>query len=600
MIFRSLPVEFDDYGRAHLHDEEATYPYSLDGDQRLQRALNRERALEKLTDNPGVWQFGISPFTRTAASPTLHTVIDFEQRRVLDARIEQPRFYGLERVLKEREPSEAVLLTSRLQGAISGTHATAAAMALEMACGVAPPPLAIIARNLGLCGEMISENTQHLFVLAGPDYCEAAVSRTSLSLWAKAQKTPAPGFEVHRMETIADIMRGINPMSGHLYLEALQMARLGREIATLMFGKYPHPSTIIPGGVGIEANKETFNQVLGRINTLLDYAKKVAAIWDDLVDFFYDAEPRYRRMGELPGNLLSVGFGEDHEVYDATYTNCKEWGEHRAMPPGVLINGELRTTRLSDINIGIESFVDHSYLEQWPLEVTAQRVPADPLSGPVSPWHPWNKQTQPQAVSRDWKERYSWAPAPRWDREPMETGPLARLWINVSSAKSNCEFIGVGRRHLEIALPRGQNPSLKLRWQLPERPNTLERNRARAYQIACSGMIGYANLLKAFDCIRRGETAMSVRFRAPEKNVGIGFAEAGPGTVMHHLVIRHRRINNYQVTSAAEWMGSPRDGLGVPGVYEAAVMNTPLLEECARPADFTGIDIQRTIRSFDP
>jgi hydrogenase large subunit len=47
-------------------------------------------------------------------------------------------------------------------------------------------------------------------------------------------------------------------------------------------------------------------------------------------------------------------------------------------------------------------------------------------------------------------------------------------------------------------------------------------------------------------------------------------------------------------------MASPRDPFGVPGPYEMAVMNTPLLEEFNKPEDFTGIDILRTIRSFDP
>jgi hydrogenase large subunit len=88
-------------------------------------------------------------------------------------------------------------------------------------------------------------------------------------------------------------MRGLNPLNGQLYLEALHITRHAREIASLMFGKYPHPSTIFPGGLGIEATAQVFNQVLGRIVHLLDYAKKVAAIWDDLVEFF-------RRGASLP------------------------------------------------------------------------------------------------------------------------------------------------------------------------------------------------------------------------------------------------------------------------------------------------------------
>ncbi len=600
MVFKNLPIEFDDYGRAHLRDEEAKAPFEYVSDPRIQRALNRERMLEKLSSNPGVKTFEIEPVTRTGGRYTLHTVIDFEQRRALDARVEcgeYARQSGATEVsLKDRAPSDAIHIASRVCGSSSGAQTIASAMALEMASGASPPPLAIIARNLGSCGELISECVNSLFVFAGPDYSEGAVSRTSLSLWAKAQKTSAAGVDRHGLETVADIMRGMNPMSGHLYLEALQMTRLGREIATLMFGKHPHPATIIPGGIGIEANRELFNQVLGRVNAILDYAKKLTAIWDDLVDFFYDAEPRYRRVGELPGNLISVGLWDDPESYDANYISCNEWGGRRMSAPGVIVEGELRTDRLSDINIGVEEFVEHAYYEQWGGEL----VPADPLSGPISPWHPWNKETAPAPAPRDWKGKYSWCAAPRWDREPMETGPLARLWINAASGAQNCEFIIPARRALEISLPKGQRPVATLLWMIPERPNALERNRARAYQVAYAVMVAYANLLKAFDYIRRGESRMSVRFLYPERKISAGFWESGRGMISHHLVFADRLIANYQIITPSEWMGSPRDAINMPGIYEAAIMNTPLLEECARPEDFTGVDILRVARSFDP
>ncbi len=597
MTFRSLPIEFDAYGRAHLRDEDAVAPFSVDGDPRIQRALNREKALEKLADNQHVRDFNVSPVTRVSGNLSVHAVIDFEQRRVLDARIENAQFCGYELLVKGREPSDAVHLASRARGTSSVAHTIAAAMALEMSCGVTPPPLAILARNLGACGEVLGESAHHLFLLAGPDYSEAAISRTSLSLWGKAQKTPAPGVNVHGLDTIADVMRGLNPLSGHLYLESLQMMRLSREIVTVLLGKYPHPSAVVPGGIGVEANKESFNQVLGRVNTLLDYAKKVTAIWDDLVDFFYDAEPRYRRVGELPGNLFSVGLWDDPESYDASYTNCNGWGQQRLSMPGVMINGELRTSRLSDINIGIEEFIDHSFYKSWEGEL----FDADPLSGPLSPWHPWNKQTVPAPQERNWRERYSWAAAPRWDREPMETGALARMWVNTLNANSNCEFITTGRRSMEIALPKGQQPAMSVRWLIPERPNTLERIRARAYQLAYAGIVAYANLLQAFDYVRRGETHISRRFRVPDKTtIGVGFWECGRGAVTHHLSINERKLMNYQIITPSEWMGSPRDAVGMPGIYEAAIMNTPLLEECARSEDLTGVDILRTVRSFDP
>ena len=626
MVFRNLPIEFDLYGRAHLRDEDAPSPFSTAQDGRRALAVNRERALARLVENQNAREFLLDPLTRTTGRLTLRGLVDFNHRRILDAQIEttEPRTH--EAGLVGREASDAVPIMSRVNGTASGAHSIAAAMAVEMACGAIPPPLAVLARNLGSCAEVIAASIHHLFLYAGPDYAEAAVSRTSLVVWAKAQRTSAPNYAAHGLETIADVMRGINPFTGHLYAEALQMGRLAREVCVLMFGRHPHPSTVFPAGVAVEGGKETFNLALGRINTLLDYAKKVTAIWDDLVEFLYNAEPRYRRVGELPGNLLSVGLWDDPDFYDASYLNANNWGEHRLSPPGVVVNNELRTTRLTDLVIGTEVFDEHAYFAKNPepqngISAGPQiigavsggngvglAVPADPLSAPLSPRHPWNRvwytETAPQPAARDWRGKYSWSPAPRWDREPMESGALARLWVNAlvgaKSERQHCEFIAATRRGLEIDLPRGQQPAVRLRWHLPERPNTLERNRARAYQIAAAGMAAYANILKAFECVRRGENSMSVRFRAPERKNGVGLWESGQGVVMHFLALRDRRIGNYQCLTPSDWMGSPRDEIGVPGTYESALINTPLLEECLRWEDFTGIDILRTIRSFDP
>lgn len=596
MVFKTLPIEFDAYGRAHLRDEDAESPYIFEDESRMRRSQNRQRALEKLVENPQVWNCTIDPVTRLSGNLALHAVIDFEQGRVLDAQVENPQGYGIETILKGRQPSDAVQIAARVRGAAGASHAIAASLALEMAGGITPPPLAIICRNLGSCGEVISETIRHLFINSGPDYSEELIHRTTPSLWKKAQRTAAEGLKVHGLETVADLMRGLNPMSGHLYLEALQMARLANEVATLVFGRKPHASTLFPGGIGIEANRETFNQILGRVNSLLDYAKKAAAIWDEIVEFFYAAEPRYRRVGELPGNLISVGAWDHPEAYDASYANSNHWGEKRYSPPGVIINNVPRTSRLSDVNIGIEQFIEHSFFQPW----NRQRFQTDPLSGPISPWHPWNKETIPMPARLDLREKYSWNTAPRWDREAMETGPIARLWIAAAMGRNNCEFIAGDRRGLEIDIPRGQRPASRLHWLIPERPNTLERNRARAYQLAYAGMVAYANLLNAFDCLRRGETHMSKRFLLPEKSIGVGFWEGSAGSITHHVVVRNHNIGNYQVASPSDWMGSPRDMNGVPGSCEAAVMNTLLLEESSGREDFTAIDILRTIRSFDP
>jgi hydrogenase large subunit len=156
------------------------------------------------------------------------------------------------------------------------------------------------------------------------------------------------------------------------------------------------------------------------------------------------------------------------------------------------------------------------------------------------------------------------------------------------------------RSGLEVELPKFQLPATKMQWWAPERPNALERNRARAHQVAFTAMVAYGQLLKAFDYVRRGDTVMSARYRVPDKALGVGFGESSRGVILHHGVLSAGRFSNYQINGPLHWLASPRDDFGLPGPLEAAVMHTPLLEECTRPEDLTGIDILRTIRSFDP
>lgn len=596
MVFKNLPIQFDNYGRAFLRDEEAEAPFDFRDEARLQREVKRDRTIESVAGRSALMEFSSDPVTRAVSSMAVTASIDLEHKRVIDSRIEVTQFSGFELILNEHEPSDAVQLTSRISGRASVSHAIAASMALEMAAGVTPPPMAIITRNLGSCGEMLSECIRHLFLLAGPDYSEQVVRRTNPAIWQLAEQAPARGRAIHGLDTVAELMRGLNLLNGHLYLEALQHTRLAVEVVTLLLGKYPHPSAILPGGVGTEAHRDTFNQVLGRINTLLDYSKKVTAIWDDLIDFLYEAEPAYRHSGELPGNMLSLGIWDDPESYDAAYHNCNVWGDRRLSRPSAIVDGAIRTDRLSDINIGIEEFVEHAYFAHW----NHQRFLSDPLSGPLSPYHPWNKETIPHPGKSNWSEGYTWVTASRWDREVMETGPIARLWSNAVSNEASFQFIGRINRGLEFEIPKGQRPAIRLVWKTPERPNTLERNRARAYQLSYTGLAAFASLLEAFDCLRRGETEMSKRFNLPDRSVGAGFWESSAGPISHHIVIRNRRLVNYQMIKPLEWMGSARDASASPGTLESAVINTPLIEVFQGPADFTGIDLLRTIRSFDP
>jgi hydrogenase large subunit len=153
---------------------------------------------------------------------------------------------------------------------------------------------------------------------------------------------------------------------------------------------------------------------------------------------------------------------------------------------------------------------------------------------------------------------------------------------------------------VKIVLPKTVNlPELELEWKIPKWSNTLERDRARSYFQAYAAAAALYFVDRAMAEVHAGRTATSVPFKVPDEAIGCGFHEAVRGVLSHHVVIRGGKVANYHPYPPTPWNASPRDSFGTPGPYEDAVENTPIFEESSE-ADFKGIDIMRTVRSFDP
>jgi hydrogenase large subunit len=540
------------------------------------------------------------PVTRVAGGLALHLNVDLDRGAVLDGVAEATHFRGYEVILEDRDPRDAVFVSSRACGVCGGAHATASAMACEMTFGVQPPPTAIATRNLLAATEHLVDLPSALFLRAGPDFCEPVVRATNPELWTRAAAAPAPRAAVHGLARIADIMTAMAPFTGALHREALAMARWAREAYVLLGGKYPHPETMIPGGMSATVDPSDLNVAMLRIVRFFDYSRRVVAVWDDLAEFLLEAEPRFGEVGAGPMNFLDLGLWDDPEAYDATYENASAWGERRWATPGVVIRGELRTTALDAIDAGLEEFVEHAFYEDWTHGGTPL-LRATPGGHRVSAHHPWNKKTLPRPASADAQRAYSWSTAPRWDRQPMETGAGARLWITALADRTpHRRFVEPTGTSLRLSVPQGEMPAAVLEWRIPNAWNALERHRARAYSLVHSALVAYENLLLAYDLRRREGLAPDVSrpFAIPSEHaIGVGFWGSANGALSHHMEIDGRVIRNYQIVGPSTWTASPRDAFGTPGPYEQAVLATPLLST-AQPERC--IDALRAIRSFDP
>ncbi|MEO7556583.1 MAG: nickel-dependent hydrogenase large subunit [Acidimicrobiales bacterium] len=594
MCFKNLPIEIGDDGKARLI-EGASNPFAF----AEQAARPRISGGSVMTAPPKLRDWNIDPVTRVAGALAVHVVLDLENRRAVEAHSQAMLFRGYEIILQGRDPRDAIDISSRACGVCGGVHATCAALAIEMAFGICPPPLGVEVRNLGEVGEMFYDHPLHLGLLAGPDYSTSIVSVTNPELITRAEGTLATYGDIHGYRTIKDIMDALNPLTGKIYLEALEWTRVGRVMCMLMYGKYPHPSTIVPGGMSTTISTSSFNEYYTQLGKIFDFCKQICRIWDDIADFFLEANPAYEQMGARPTNLAQTGIWDDSSVYDATYANCNEWGNARYAKPGIIIEGKLVTTNLTDINIGFEEFVSHSYYEDW----TTSPVPfkTDPLGNPLSSYHPWNKTTIPKPGAKNFKERYTWDTAPRWDRQVVETGTYGRMWTTALAKNTPSNpFLASTGDGLRMVLPRHELPETELFWKVPRTLNALERNRARAYAMAFTASIGMNTLLKAFEYWRSGETAVSTSYKVPkDERVAVGFWEAGRGWLVHHLHMDKGKILNYQITTPSTLNAAPADPFGQPGPYEQAIVDTPILESV--PDDeIKGIDILRSIRSFDP
>ncbi len=599
MCFKNLPIEFDEAGRATLK-EAIPDPYA----QREVRTkappqLDRGQIEELLARNGYLKNVDFDPVTRVAGALAFHSVCDLEERKVLEARSMATLFRGYEIIAMGRDPRDAIFITSRACGVCGGVHSVTSAMATEMAFGICPPPLGIVIRNLALALEFLYDHPLHLFLLAGPDYSEQIVRQTNPEYLDVAKTWECPHADLHGFATMHELMEEMNPLTGNLYLEALHMTRVVREAYVLICGKYPHPQTIVPGGMSSTVDFTVMNEIYQRVQRFFDYGKKAVGIWEDLTAFFYERDPRYREVGSRSPTMVDTGIFDHPEAYDARYENAGEWGKRRWETPGAIVDGELVTTDLHQINMGTEEFVEHSYYEEW----ASHRHPEDPVGNPLSRFHPWNEETRPKPEGQSWKEKYSWAKSPRWDRRAAEAGCYARLWNSAAARQMpESDYMIPTGRSLRFIVPRGKLPETELEWEIPEDWNAFERNLGRAYCIPYMALVAQENWEIGMELMKRGERKVSTPFEVPRKGhrIGVGFWGAGRGWLTHHLELENGVISSYQILTPSTWNASPQDPWGNPGPYEEAVLNTPLLESFDDPDRFRGVDILRTIRSFDP
>ncbi|MFN2388960.1 MAG: nickel-dependent hydrogenase large subunit [Actinomycetota bacterium] len=534
----------------------------------------------------------LEPVTRVGGA--LGVQVESDGSHFSDAWVSGNHYRGYENLIVGRDVRDAHVFASRVCGWCGAVHMTTSCMAFEMAWGLPVPPMALALRTIAECTESIWIHAAHLAVRAGPDYCAPVVAATSPGLWSRAQRTSARGAGIHGYESMAELMEGLTPITGRYWTQTIPAGRRVMEMLNVIYGKYPHPSVVAPGMVGIGLSWATITEYFTRLYMSVDYVKQVCAMWDDLVDFLYEADPRFLELGERPVSFIHAGAWDDVRS-PRSYETLNEAGRARLARPGVLVDGRVVTDDLTEINRGIEEHIEHSFYDRSGGGGT------DPLGADLPASHPWFSTLTPRPSAPDLQGAYSWCTAPRWRGQVLETTPLGRLWLTALRTDfPENDFIETTGNSIRIMVPMNNQPEMTVEWKIPERANTLERLRADAYGIAFAGLCAALALLKSFELMRGGEIAVSTHFEGGrDDEVGVGLWESGRGMNVHWTRTRGGKVQSYQIMSPSTWNASPRDASGTPGPLEEALIGSPIISEpVTGPAGF--IDAARIIHSFDP
>ncbi|MCX8196444.1 MAG: nickel-dependent hydrogenase large subunit [Acidilobaceae archaeon] len=585
----------------------------------------------------------VDPITRIEGHLGARLLVNVHTRRPNhgSVRVFATAFRGFEVFGLGRPPEDMPAMTSRFCGVCGSSHANASMHAVDMAYGVSPEPLGVALRNLGFgMDEYLYDHTIILNLLEGPDYSEVMVKKFTPSVWSEAERTLAENRGRHGFEKISDIMRAFNPVTGRMWQLAVHFQRIAREAGVLIYGKHPHPNALIPGGIqtNIYDIEETLIAITYRLVKLTAWVKFNYYVWEDLLNFYKNIGYEMVGLTYQRPRLMSVGLFDDPEKYSqiGNYVSWEEFyksidaaAEARDFKPGLVLEGEMVSTKYTDMNVSTMEHVDMSFYDEWKDKVRKEEwyTEVDPfgsklLWGNEDPaYHPWNKVTLPKPKRLDWNDKYTWVARVNivWKDGtigPIEVGPFARVYVQSRrSATTAGGLMKSGNGKVEVTLPRAVASELPptvweeatIEWNVPESSTTIYRLWGRAFCLVMVAASMWGNVLKTMEILRQGERKSSRPWKVPRGITrGAGFVEAPRGAVRHWIVQRGGRTLNYQAHAPTTANASARDEKRVtdkeryaPGPFEAAVSNVVITEELP-PEKWEGLDVVRAIRSFDP
>lgn len=519
----------------------------------------------------------LDPVTRIEGHLRIETEVS--NGKVASAWSTSPLFRGIEPILKDRDPRDAWMITQRLCGVCTYVHGVTSIRSVENSLQITIPENARIIRNLLMGAQFIHDHLVNFYQLHLLDWVDVVSALSADPAKAvtvdnqinSARTRTTSYFSAIKQQLAAFANSGqLGPFNngywGHPayiltpeenlvfmanYLEALKAQKEVAHMHAIYGGKNPHPQTIIVGGVTL--NKDLTS------TRITEFRNHVSAA-QSFVNTFY-----------LPDTAYLLGRYKDYVNYGPA-ENLMSFGEFPLsssepsslfFPRGAIFNRSTSSVQPVDVN-NISEHITHSWYQG-----SSSRNPAQ-------------GETVPNYSGLDTSGQYSWIKAPRYQGQPMEVGPLARVMVNY------------GKRH---SATKTQVDSFlrKLKLPLTAMYSSLGRTAARAIEtkVIADAMVSWAGQVTA---TTPSTSAMPNRktFSMASSGSGVGLNEAPRGALGHWVNYSNQKITNYQMVVPSTWNFGPRDANDVPGPVEASLKDVPVADE-ARP-----LEVLRIIHSFNP
>jgi len=541
----------------------------------------------------------VDPVTRIEGHLRIEAEVD--GGAVRDAWSSSTMFRGVEIILQGRDPRDAWVFTQRLCGVCTTVHAIASIRAVENAIGATPPPNARILRNLIIGSQCVQDHVIHFYHLHALDWVDivSALSADPAKTASLAQSiSDWPLSSAKYFGGVRDRIKGFvsggrlgpfaNAYWGHPayklppeanlmavahYLEALDFQRKFIRIHAILGGKNPHLQSFLVGGMATPVDPDSQNAL--NAGTIAELRELIASARDFVTKVYI---PDLLAVASFYKEWAGIGAGVGNYLAYGEYPEDDDANPKLHLPRGIIHKRDIGHVEAMNPE-KISEYVKHSWYNYE--------------GGDDKPLHPSKGETRPNYTGPNppyerlqTDSKYSWLKSPRYDNEPMEVGPLARMLVAYGSGQARVkELVGKVLGALSVG---------------PEALfSTLGRVAARGIetQVIVEKLGDWVDALAANMARRDLRIQDNSKWDPsswPNECWGAGFHEAPRGALGHWVNIRDGAIANYQCIVPSTWNAGPRDANDKRGPYEEALIGTPV----AKPEQ--PLEILRTVHSFDP